>query len=287
MATVSCAIIIQLSFAQDTLPNFTAKPIGVSKAQISWQNPYPNCTQISVQKSYDSLRFFKTIFSPLSPELPINGFVDNDYLPQMKTWYRIQYVLEDGSFYFTKSKIPGQKSFEKRKSILIVNEEENTVDVNTTVPSKSKADIAPPKEEVLIKIFKQNLDSLKYELTENRFKLFKDSLTTKTKDTLFALAKEYYIWKPFIPIPQWKPSLHIYTNSNGMVNFDFPKYKQHYYKVIIYNETGKEILRIKQVKTDLLILEKGNFVSAGWFTFDIYEDDKLKEKNKFYLNKDF
>ncbi len=121
------------SFAQETLPNFTAKPMGINKAQISWQNPYHNCTQISVQKSYDSLRFFKTIFSPLSPELPVNGFVDNDYLPEVKTYYRIQYVLEDGSFYFSKSKVPGlifkvngkqdiSKTQLPKNSILIVND---------------------------------------------------------------------------------------------------------------------------------------------------------------------
>lgn len=276
-AVLCCIIIANSSLAQDTLPNFTVLPIGVNKAQISWQNPYPNCNQISVQKSYDSLRFFKTIFSPLSPELPVNGFVDNDYLPEMKTWYRIQYVLEDGRFFFTKSKVPNQKALKKPEtSLLITKEPVSDNNTNITV-----------KEEVFIKVFKQHLDSLKYSLTEEKFKLFKDSLTTKTKDTLYALAKEYYIWKPYIPIPQWKPSLHIYTNNSGSVNLDFPKYKQHYYRVVVYNALGKEIFRIKQIKTETLVLEKGNFLSAGWFSFEIFEDEKLKEKNKFYLNRDF
>lgn len=280
------------SQAQDTLPNFTAQPIGINKAQISWQNPYHNCTQISVQKSYDSLRFFKTIFSPLSPELPVNGFVDNDYLPQVKTYYRIQYVLEDGSFYFSKSKIPSvvskvnskqyiNKTQLPQKSILIVNDSSVTTINNPSIV------INIPKEERYIKIFKQHLDSLRYTFIEDDFYRFKDSIIKQTKDTLVSIAPDYFIWKPYVPIPQWKPSLHIYTNSSGMVSLSFPNYKQHYYKVVIYNPAGKEIFKIKQIKTESLVLEKGNFVNAGWFTFEIFEDEKLKEKNKFYLNKDF
>lgn len=278
IAVIICFIGINNCIGQDTLPNFSAQILGINKAQISWQNPYPNCTQISVQKSYDSLRFFKTIFSPLSPELPVNGFVDNDYLHQIKTWYRIQYVLEDGSFYFTNSKIPANsQKINLGTNLLITNRDS----IN------NKTELKLVAEEVFIKVFKQSLESLKYQLTENRFKLFKDSISTKTKDTLYALAKEYYLWKPYVPIPQWKPSLYIYTNNSGSVSFDFPKHKQHYYRVVIYNTMGKEIFRIKQIKTENLVLEKGNFLSAGWFNFEIFEDEKLKEKNKFYLNKDF
>ncbi len=280
------------SWGQDTLPNFTTQPIGANKAQISWVNPYNNCVQISVQKSYDSLRFFKSIFSPLSPELPVNGFVDNEYLPEIKTFYRIQYVLENGSFYFSNSRVPklvakantkvaNISPKEPKKSILILNDSITSTSKNPMLITEI------PKEERIIKVFKQHLDSLKFSFIEDEFYAFKDSILKRTKDTLYSIATDYFVWKPFVPIPQWKPSLHIYTNSNGMINFDFPNYKQHYYRVIIYNPMGKEVLRIKQIKNESLVLEKGNFVAAGWFTFEIYEDEKLKEKNKFYLNRDF
>ena len=49
-----------------------------------------------------------------------------------------------------------------------------------------------------------------------------------------------------------------------------------------------EILKIlRQVKEPLFTLDKSNFVHAGWYVFELFENDKLKEKNKFYLPKDF
>ena len=40
-------------------------------------------------------------------------------------------------------------------------------------------------------------------------------------------------------------------------------------------------------KETALTLDKTNFYHAGWFTFELYNDEKLVEKHKFYLAKDF
>ena len=37
--------------AQDTLPRFTATTRGTGKVIISWSNPYPVVSQISIQRS--------------------------------------------------------------------------------------------------------------------------------------------------------------------------------------------------------------------------------------------
>ena len=94
------------SYSQETLPNFNVRILSNEHISISWKNPFTSCNQIAVQRSYDSLKFFKTIFSPQSPELPQNGFVDNTPAPGIKVYYRIFYVLSGGSYYFTKSKQP-------------------------------------------------------------------------------------------------------------------------------------------------------------------------------------
>jgi len=37
----------------------------------------------------------------------------------------------------------------------------------------------------------------------------------------------------------------------------------------------------------MLTLDKSNFIHAGWFKFELYEDGQLKEKNKLLIPKDF
>ena len=49
--------------AQTALPGFTVKELTKGKTQISWINPYPSCIQLAVQRSYDSITNFRTIFS--------------------------------------------------------------------------------------------------------------------------------------------------------------------------------------------------------------------------------
>jgi hypothetical protein len=56
--------------------------------------------------------------------------------------------------------------------------------------------------------------------------------------------------------------------------------KQHKYHVIFYDNEGKEFFQLKNIKDPILTLDNSNFIQAGWFTFDVYEDDKLKEHNK-------
>jgi hypothetical protein len=142
------------SIAQDTLPNFSLAILKGSKAQISWTNPFSNCIQLSVQKSYDSLRFFQTIFSTQSPELPQNGYVDNNFIPQVKIFYRIFYVLEDGKYFFTQSK--AQSSEKSIVKIAIPNKTEdikpNNIPIDIKLIDKPTPDSFPRKR--LITIYK-------------------------------------------------------------------------------------------------------------------------------------
>ena len=62
--------------AQKPLPDFSVVDLNKTKARISWINKYgDSLIQLNVQVSFDSLKFYKTIFSTESPELPQNGFV--------------------------------------------------------------------------------------------------------------------------------------------------------------------------------------------------------------------
>ena len=101
------------------------------------------------------------------------------------------------------------------------------------------------------------------------------------------MGNDEVLWKQFVPKIIWKPSEYIFTNEDGYATIKLPLYNKHKYHIIFFNEKGTELFKIKQVKEDGLILDKTNFLHAGWFYFELYEDDKLKEKNKFYLLKDF
>jgi len=47
------------------------------------------------------------------------------------------------------------------------------------------------------------------------------------------------------------------------------------------------LFELKDIKQKNFKLDKTNFYHAGWFRFELYEDGKLLEKHKFYLEKDF
>jgi len=289
--------------SQDTLPKFTAIVLSEDKARISWMNPFENCVQISVQRYYDSLNFFQTIFSSLSPELPQNGFVDKNYFKDMKIYYRISYVLDDGKFFFSRSK----------QAIKIINNNiENDTKENEAKFKQPKIDtlriterdsivIAPnanmqliniPNPEALpnkkiYTIYKRSTDSLYDVINEYKYQRFKDSISYKTKDTLYVLDNEIVIWKPYIPLPLWKQSQNIFTTNKGYVLVKLPDVLNHKYKVVFFDQDRKELFRIKNPKQEKLMLEKSNFLHEGWFYFELFEDEKILEKNKFYIERDF
>src|ERR1700722_12513172 len=91
--------------AQDTLPRFTATARGTGKILISWHNRYPVVSQISIQRSVDSLRNFTTLLTVPDPTLPENGAVDSK-APHSNFFYRLFIVFDNGHYLFTPSHRP-------------------------------------------------------------------------------------------------------------------------------------------------------------------------------------
>lgn len=245
--------------AQDTLPNFSVQDLGNNKVRISWVNPFPNCTQLNVQRSFDSSRYFRTIFLAQSPELPQNGFIDTKAFG-MRMYYRIFYVVNGSTYAFTVAKKPAL-GFEN-KSIL---------------PQQVSA------KGITIKVNNRPYLTLSFE----DYQKFRDSIINKTKDSLFTVNAEEVILKPFSVKEIWKPSIHVYTTRDGYVNISLPSAKEKKYHIIIFDEEGNEMFQLKNIKDSFLTLDKGNFIRAGWFHFELYEAENMVERNKFYLPKDF
>jgi len=91
--------------AQDTLPKFSVKNVGSNRIVIGWVNKFESVRQISIQRSFDSLKNFKTILTVPDPSIPENGYVDtkanND-----RMFYRLYIMLDKGIFLFSDPKRP-------------------------------------------------------------------------------------------------------------------------------------------------------------------------------------
>ncbi|MEI6946574.1 hypothetical protein V9K67_05180 [Paraflavisolibacter sp. H34] len=89
------------------------------------------------------------------------------------------------------------------------------------------------------------------------------------------------------PKPQYVPSVYVYTNNEGMVTIKLPDAERKRYHIKFFEDDGSFLFELKSLRNSPLTLDKGNFYHAGWFTFELYVDDKLVEKNKFFINKAF
>ncbi len=300
-----CAV--SKSSAQSAAIDFTVTDLGKGKVKINWKNTYVSCVQLAVQCSYDSLKFFHTILNTQSPGLPDNGFVYKNNHPDSKIYYRIFFVLNGGNYFFSRSKSISAETLptEEPNAIISGQPEEIRIEdipflsrkrrVNSDIISSdnqilkknSPTTLAKPPEKKFIHIYYHTKDSLIQTLEYPEYKNFKDSISTKTKDTLYAISRYDVILMPFVPKYVWKPSTYIFTNHNGYVAINIPDATEHHYRIVFLEEDGSLLFEIKHVKEADLILDKTNFVHAGWFKFELFEDEKLKEKNKLYLDKEF
>jgi len=278
-------LIAAVAFSQDTLPNFSVRNAGPGKVQVSWFNRYENLVQLTVQRSFDSTAYFRTIYSAQSPQLPQNGFIDNSVPVGYKVYYRIQYVFDGGEYHFTPSKGPSaglDKIYYNTESTRVKEGSEQKEKIKEV--AKNPTSVEARRD---IRIYRRSKDSLIAVIDYVDYKKFRDSIVQYTKDTIFFTTEEEVLIKPYIAKPVWKPSVFVYTNNNGYLTISLPQALQHNYRIVFFEENGTELFQIKKVKETELTLDKANFIHAGWFYFELYEGDKLKEKNKFYLDKDF
>ena len=84
------------------------------------------------------------------------------------------------------------------------------------------------------------------------------------------------------------PSLYVYTHRDGYVRVSLPdEEKSKKYSIRFFDDDQTFLFELKDIKEKDFKLDKTNFYHAGWFRFELYEDEKLIERHKFYLEKDF
>jgi hypothetical protein len=278
--------------AQDTLPKFTLLNKGNDRIVISWTNPYKqSIRQLSIQRSTDSLKNFKTILTLPDPTVPQNGYVDAK-APTAFMYYRIYILLDSGKYLFSKSKRPmldtgrvAARPAEPKVDARVQDEPrpDNRKPV-ATVPVK---EVEKPKEIPERIIYIKKRDTLIGQIGERSFRRFRDSIATRTKDSLAFNTPDTAIIKPFIPKEIYKPSKFVYTERDGNVRIALPAALLKKYSIKFFEEDNSAAFEVKQVKDTMLILDKSNFGHSGWFKFELYEDGQLKEKHRLFIPKDF
>jgi hypothetical protein len=210
------------AFAQDTLPRFTVRNAGNNRIILGWINNYPVTKQISIQRSFDSLKNYKTILSVTDPSALQNGFADtkatNDHM-----FYRLFINLDQGQFFFTAAKKPSVDT--SQITDIPVVKDNGWIDSKQAAKKTEKADFVP--------------------------------------------------------------SFYVYTNKDGYVFINLPDADRKKYRIKFFEEGDGLLFELKNIKDPALTLDKANFIHSGWFTFELYNEDKLIEKNKLYLPKDF
>ncbi len=301
------------AWAQDTLPRFTVTTRGNERNIVSWTNLYPQVSQISIQRSFDSLRNFKTILSVPDPGNIQNGFVDSK-AGTTKVFYRLFVVMDSGKYVFTDAKKPFwdtakvllPKTSLPSAGISPINYNQKRVVIEKGVSEKVALEIeeklkepdpalAKPDETkpVLKKVVPEKFftikrrDTVLFSLAQKDFKKFRDSLISKSKDTMVFRNADTIMIKPFIPKEVYKPSVFVFTEKDGNIAIRLSDALQKHYSIKFFDDKLNPVFELPKVKEPALIIDKANFLQSGWYRFELYEDGKLKEKNKFFIPKDF
>ena len=219
--------------AQDTLPKFSVKNVGNNRIIIEWINRFETISQISIQRSFDSLKNFKTILTVPDPSNPQNGYADtkamNDHM-----FYRLYILLRGGVYLFSDIKRP----------------------VWDTLGPAKRINGMPGKPSILIPTIPA--DSAGNLISNNKAK-----------------------------IEAWIPSKFVYTYNDGYIRISLPDDAEKKYNIKFFTADDRPLFELKDIKERNFKLDKTSFYRSGWFKFELYEDGKLIEKNKFFLPKEF
>ena len=88
-------------------------------------------------------------------------------------------------------------------------------------------------------------------------------------------------------VPGRRRNIYIPTGV-GLLICAVPLAHEKSYSLHVYEADNKtQVFYIKRITEPQLMIDKTNFLHAGWFMFELYEDNKLKERNKVFIQKEF
>lgn len=218
---ITLAILCILStHAQDTLPRMSAYN-RTGHILLSWYNNYRDIVRISIQRSHDSTKGFKTISTISNPNERFNGFEDKR-APNTNQYYRLQI--------------------------------ERWLDGVT-----------------FSNIVKPGIDSPTTDITQfNTENIIADKGNTNKSTNGYNST----------------PSIYVFLNREGNVQVALPDAKMKNYSLKFFRDNGILAFHLKRIRENEITLDKSNFITSGWFVFELYEDNRLMEKNKILIQAD-
>lgn len=140
-----CFVATNYTIAQQKpLPDIAAKNIG-NKIIISWVNEFTvPITTLNIQRSFDSLKNYKTIGSVLSPQSKENGYADVNP-PYNKMYYRVFIAFEGGSYMYSNIRRPLKDT---SKTVIAIEEKFPWLVVDTGIIIPSKNNITYPSSTI-------------------------------------------------------------------------------------------------------------------------------------------
>lgn len=261
--------IAAFAHAQDSLPAFSVVNKGNNRVVISWNNKYPHLKQISIQRSPDSLSNFKTLLTVPDPNNKQNGYLDSK-APNDRMFYRLYILVDGANFVFSKSKRPTNDSI--RTALLSDTASKKITDsvylkIVEKIINQNLPDSALTSEELIILRRYRN----------GRQAVLPDSISRK----LDAVVKNKRNSDVTIPV------YRIVANKDGLVRISLADVGNKKYSIRFYEDDDTFLFELKEIKEASLMLEKSNFYHSGWFKSELYENEKLVEKNRFFIPKDF
>ncbi len=157
------------------------------------------------------------------------------------------------------------------------------------VKENGYADTKAPNDHMFYRLFIV-LDKGQYFYTASKKPFIDTTTVTRQRNNLLNQVEDSItaVIKPIVPKkPDFIPSFYIYTNKDGYVYINLPDADKKQYEVKFYEEDDSFLFEIKNIRETGITLDKANFIHAGWFKFELYNNGKLVEKNRFYLAKEF
>jgi len=266
---VPCFLLLMLfsggAHAQDTLPKFSLKNVGNNRIIIGWTNRFEDIRQVSIQRSFDSLKNFRTILTVPDPSTPQNGYVDTK-APNDHMFYRLYIMLDKGIYLFSDSKRP------KLDTVVATAAISNRPDVQQLPAGADPAnpDLLPPgADPSMITIMRPGRNGTSNVLIPA------DSIRNPVINNMNRPKADLFV-----------PSRYVYMYPDGYVKITLPE-KPGKYSIKFFTMDDKPLFELKDLKTHEFRIDKTNFYRSGWFKFELYNDGDLVEKHRFYLPREF
>lgn len=113
----------------------------------------------------------------------------------------------------------------------------------------------------------------------------KDTVSTSTIPVAITPETPAEPVKPLAP-KGFIPSRFVYTGKENNVIINLPEAGTKKYSIKFFDENESPVFEIHKLTEPYLIIEKVNFLHSGWFYFQLFENEVLLEKHKFYIAKD-